>query len=142
MKTIADAMSAAGRSTTKERSKGRKKYKTSRVAMIEARIPSRHPPIQALRNTAGLNRNHAKGQVTGDIINCTRNVTNTGARARIMRLNLNSTPTPVPFVENDRFPFTISLQHLIYLIDPGELRLLPRRPALLAPYRCECFQSR
>src|SRR5215471_10874124 len=109
MNTVADTTSAAGRSPTTGRSNGRKKYQTSRVAITEARIPSRRPPIQALRNKAGLNRNHAKGQIIGHINNWTTNVTKTGARARITRLNLNSAPTRVLVVENDRFPFTIFL---------------------------------
>src|SRR4030095_6203033 len=124
MKTIADTMSAAGRSTRKERSNGRKKCETSSVAMTEARIPSHRPPIQALRNTAGLNRNHAKGQMIGHVINCTRKATNTGARARIVRLHLNFASAPVPLLENDRFPLTISPQ--LYVLNPTDLQLLLR----------------
>src|SRR5262245_36315124 len=101
MNTNADTMSAAGRSTKKERFHGRKKHETSSVAMTEARSPTHRPPIQALRNTAGLNRNHANGQRIGHIINWTRKVTSTSARARIMRLDLDSAPAPVPLLEND-----------------------------------------
>src|SRR5690348_16247728 len=93
---------------TKERSKWRKKYQTIEAARTEAKIPTRRPPIQALRNTAGINRNHAKGLMIGEIKNCTKNVRNKGDRARINRANVNlAPPMMLLLVENARFPFNV-----------------------------------
>src|SRR3990170_1824880 len=76
-----------GSSSANEYSRGMKAHQASAVEMSVAITPPERPPIQELKKTAGKKRNHAKGLIAAQKIDCRANATRGSSMARISRLS-------------------------------------------------------